>query len=41
MWKSIVLDETIDGGENILVARNIVERIWTVFLNPFQIISLD
>lgn len=30
----VAVDEFVDGAENILVTRNIVECVWTVLFYP-------
>lgn len=32
--EAVGLDELVDGGEDVLVAFDVVERLWSVFFNP-------
>lgn len=34
MRQSILFNEAVDGGDDVGMAGHIVERIWSVFLDP-------
>lgn len=34
MWQSVVFNEAIDGTEDVGMARDVGEGVWTVFFDP-------
>lgn len=34
MGKAVLVDEFVNGSENVLVAGDVVESVWSVFLDP-------
>lgn len=41
MREAIGIDKLVDGGEDILVARDVGEGCWTVFLDPDSVSVSD
>ena len=34
MGEAVLVDEFVDGSENVLVTGDVVESVWSVFLDP-------
>lgn len=39
MWKAVRVDELVDGSEDVLVARDVVEGDWAILFDPVLILS--